>query len=306
MEPSFPACFSPLLDLSWYTLRIELRNTFARQHPLAVFAALCKHAANKAGIPHHEYFYHPLEGPPDDRIRKNTIYPLELVFPHGDSETCRRFLTGLNEHLENPRNNFALHRAGPDQHRCLTDLLAENPLQNSDEVCLEFITPFPFTPTKEQGQRHLIDRDIFFRKLEARIKRTFDLHLPGIENSWAGVRLLTGYWEYYERQRNPCSNKGKQYINGTVGPLYLQGEIALVYPLLLLCSEINNGRRSSFGLGHYRLLHQRADLRLTESTLLFRKTQENVNLLQNGVKIMLRRGGLQKLLDKILIFRVQK
>ena len=47
-------------------------------------------------------------------------------------------------------------------------------------------------------------------------------------------------------------------------------------------------------------------LYLAESTFLFSKTQENVNLLQNGVKIMLRRGGLQKLLDKILIFRVQK
>ncbi|MCI5224979.1 MAG: hypothetical protein D3924_20505, partial [Candidatus Electrothrix sp. AR4] len=148
MEPPqiIPACFSPLLDLSWYTLRIELRNTrntFARQHPLAVFAALCKHAANKAGIPHHEYFYHPLEGPLDDRIRKNTVYPLELVFPNGDSAICDRFLTGLKEHLENPRNNFTLHNVEPARHRSLADLIRENPLENSDEVCLDFITPFP-------------------------------------------------------------------------------------------------------------------------------------------------------------------
>lgn len=264
-------CFRPLLDLSWHTLRIELRNTrntFARQHPLAVFAAICKHAAKQAGIPHNEYFYHPLDGPPDDRIRKNTIYPLELVFPNSkDSTLCERFLSGLSEHLDNPKHNFALHHAEPARRRCLADLLQENPLINPQEICLDFITPLPFTP-KERGQRHLIDRDIFFRKLEARIKRSFDLALPEAETSWSGVRLLSCYWDYYERQRDSGSNTGRQYLNGTVGPLYLRGEIAPVYPLLLLCSEINNGRHSAFGLGHYRLVHDSGEAyknRLTRS-----------------------------------------
>ncbi len=276
-----PACFRPLLDLSWQTLRIELRNTrntFARQHPLAVFAAICKHSAKRAGIGHHEYFYHPLEGPPDDRIRKNTVYPLELVFPNSDSKDsilCERFLTGLKEHLANPRNNFTLHSSEPARNRNLADLLTKNPLINPQEICLDFITPLPFTP-KERGQRHLIDRDIFFRKLEARVKRTFDLNLPEAETSWAGVRLLSCYWDYYERQRDSGSNKGKQYLNGTVGPLYLHGEIAPVYPLLLLCSEISSGRRSSFGLGHYRLQQNRPffEPQLTDRSLFLRLRQE--------------------------------
>ena len=133
----------------------------------------------------------------------------------------------------------------------------------------------PFTP-KERGQRHLIDRDIFFRKLEARVKRTFDLNLPEAETSWAGVRLLSCYWDYYERQRDSGSNKGKQYLNGTVGPLYLHGEIAPVYPLLLLCSEISSGRRSSFGLGHYRLQQNRPffEPQLTDRSLFLRLRQE--------------------------------
>ncbi|WP_446011575.1 CRISPR-associated endonuclease Cas1 [Candidatus Electrothrix sp.] len=271
-------CFQPLLDLSWQTLRLELRNTrntFARQHPLAVFAAICKHAAKQAGIPHNQYFYHPLDGPPDDRIRKNTIYALELVFPASDTAIPDRFLSGLNKHLHNPRNNFSLHSSEPARTRCLRDLLTENPLRNPDEVCLEFLTPFPFTP-KEQGQHHLIDRDIFFRKLEARIKRTFALTLPEVENCWQGVRLLSCYWEYYERQRNAGSNKGKQYLNGTVGPLYLRGDIEPIYPLLLLCSEISSGRRSSFGLGHYRLVHNRAffEPQLTDRSLFLRYRQE--------------------------------
>ncbi|CAK8711282.1 hypothetical protein KKHLCK_00275 [Candidatus Electrothrix laxa] len=243
-----------------------------------MFAAICKHAAKRAGIPHNEYFYHPLDGPPDDRIRKNTIYPLELVFPHGnsrDSETSERFLTGLTEHLNNPRNNFTLHSAEPARNRSLADLLTENPLINPQEICLDFITPLPFTP-KERGQRHLIDRDIFFRKLEARIKRTFDLDLPEAETSWSGVRLLSCYWDYYERQRDSGSNTGKQYLNGTVGPLYLRGEIAPVYPLLLLCSEISSGRRSSFGLGHYRLQQNRPffEPQLTDRNLFLRLRQE--------------------------------
>ncbi|WPD24674.1 MAG: reverse transcriptase/maturase family protein [Candidatus Electrothrix scaldis] len=265
------SCFRPLLDLSWQTLRLELRNTrntFARQHPLAVFAAICKEAAKRAGIAHHEYFYHPLEGPPDERIRKNTLYPLELVFPGSDNTIGPRFLSGLSEHLNNPRNNFALHSHAPARPRSLNDLLQENPLLNAQEICLDFITPLPFTP-KERSQRHLIDRDIFFRKLEARIKRTFNLHLPGIEATWAGLRLLSCYWEYYERRRDSGSNQGKQYLNGTVGPLYLRGDISPVYPLLLLCSEISSGRRSSFGLGHYRLVHNRVffESQLTDRTL---------------------------------------
>ena len=253
-------CFQPLLDLSWHTLRLELRNTrntFARQHPLAVFAAVCKEAANKAGIPHHEYFYHPLEGPPDIRIRKGSSYPLELVFLSQDSAVCDRFLSGLQEHLRNPRSNFALQQAEAAHRRCLADLLAENPLHRPDEVCLDFITPFPFTP-KTPGQLHLIDRDIFFRKLAARIQRTFGLSLPGIESTWAKVHLLSCYWNYYETQRNPASNSGRQYLNGTVGPLYLRGEIEPVYPLLLICSEISSGRHSAFGLGYYRVRHDPA------------------------------------------------
>jgi CRISPR-associated protein Cas1 len=254
------SCFQPLLNLSWQTLRLELRNTrntFARQHPLAVFAAVCKEAASKAGIPHHEYFYHPLDGPPEGRIRKDAVYPLELVFSSQDSTVCARFLSGLTEHLRNPRSNFALHQAEPARRRCLAELLAENPLRRPDQICLDFITPFPFTP-KTPGQPHLIDRDLFFRKLEARIQRTFGLLLPGIESAWAGVRLLSCYWRYYERQRNPASNSGRQYLNGTVGPLYLRGGIEPVYPLLLICSEISSGRHSAFGLGHYRLRHDPA------------------------------------------------
>ncbi|XOF33088.1 MAG: hypothetical protein ACL93V_13890 [Candidatus Electrothrix sp. YB6] len=184
--PSIPTCFRPLLDLSWHTLRIELRNTrntFARQHPLAVFAAICKEAAKKAGIPHHDSFYHPLDGPPDDRIRKNTVYPLELVFPSPDNSIPDRFLIGLKKHLDNPRNNFALHNVEPARRRCLADLLKKNPLQRPDEVCLDFITPFPFTP-KERGQRHLIDRDIFFRKLK--------ISVSARRSSTAWMRRISG------------------------------------------------------------------------------------------------------------------
>lgn len=271
-------CFQPLLDLSWQTLRLELRNTrntFARQHPLAVFAAVCKEAANKADIPHHEYFYHPLSGPPDSRIRKDSIYPLELVFLNKDSAVCDRFLSGLTEHLRNPRSNFALHQADQCRRRCLADLFAENPLRRPDEICLDFITPFPFTP-KAPGQQHLLDRDLFFRKLEARIERTFGLSLPGIESTWAKVRLLSCYWSYYENQRDSASNSGRQYLNGTVGPLYLRGEIEPVYPLLLLCAEISSGRHSSFGLGHYLLRQEQPffDQQLADRSLFLRLRQE--------------------------------
>jgi hypothetical protein len=113
-------------------------------------------------------------------------------------------------------------------------------------------------------------------KLEARIQRTFDLVLPGIESTWAKVRLLSCYWSYYETQRDSASNSGTQYLNGTVGPLYLRGEIEPVYPLLLLCSEISSGRHSSFGLGHYLLRQEQPffEQQLADRSLFLRLRQE--------------------------------
>nr|MDU9044562.1 hypothetical protein [Candidatus Electrothrix aestuarii] len=94
------------------TLRLELRNTRKHLCPPAPSGCVCRHlqrGCQTGSIAHHEYFYHPLEGPPDERIRKNTLYPLELVFPGSDNTIGPAFSSGLSEHLNNPRNNFALH-----------------------------------------------------------------------------------------------------------------------------------------------------------------------------------------------------
>ena len=263
--------FSPLFDLSWNTLRIELRNTrniYARQHPLAVFAAVFKHAATKSGtIGHSDFFYHPLSGPVGDRIRKNMVYPLEIVFAGSSLEQINSFVDALSAHLENPRNNFSLLRAEPVKTRSLEQLLKEQPLSQQTEICLDFITPFPFTP-KVRTRRHLIDRDVFFRKLIFRITELFQVKLDIKSTTWSGVRLLPYYWEYYERSRTP-GGQGKQFLNGTIGPLYMKGDIASVYPLLLICSELNAGRRKAFGIGYYRLRNERPffDNRLADRDL---------------------------------------
>jgi len=270
--------FSPLFDLTWYTLRIELRNTrniYARQHPLAVFAAIFKHAATKSGaVGHADFFYHPLAGPLGDRILKNMVYPLELVFVRSSREQINSFVGALSVHLQDPRNNFSILRKEQLQTRTLDLLLKEHPLQNATEICLEFITPFPFTP-KERTRRHLIDRDVFFRKLEHRITGLFPIRLNLNESIWSGARLLPYYWEYYERSRIP-GGKGKQYLNGTIGPLYIKGDIASIYPLLLICSELNAGRRKAFGIGYYRLHHEMPffDDRLADRDLFAKCRQE--------------------------------
>lgn len=270
--------FLPLFDLSWHTLRLELRNTrniYARQHPLAVFAAIFKHAANKSGtIGHSDFFYHPLAAPPGDRVLKNMIYPLELVFARSSLEQINTFVEALVVHLQDPRNNFKVHQTEPVGTRSLEQMLKEQPLSQQTEICLDFITPFPFTP-KERTRRHLIDKDVFFRKLEHRITELFPVKLKLKSTTWSGVRLLPYYWEYYERSRTP-GGQGKQLLNGTIGPLYIKGDIASVYPLLLICSELNAGRRKAFGIGCYRLRNEQPffDNRLADPDLFTECRQE--------------------------------
>ena len=273
-----PDPFSPLFDLCWHTVRVELRNTrnvYARQHPLAVFAAVFKEAARASGaVGLSDFFYHPLAGPVGDRVLKNMVYPLELVFAKSSPQQINSFVKALAVHLQDRRNNFSIVRTEPARSRNLAELLKEQPLTGQDEICLDFITPFPFTP-RERTRRHLIDRDVFFRKLLFRITELFPVRLKVDAATWSGVRLLPCYWEYYERSRTP-GGKGKQLLNGTIGPLYLKGDIAAVYPLLLICSELNAGRRKAFGLGRYLLRNEQPffDNRLADRQFFIHCRQE--------------------------------
>lgn len=96
------------------------------------------------------------------------------------------------------------------------------------------------------------------QELLHRVERVFPQACIQTQPAWEQIQTLPYYWTYREPKHKAKSNSGGyEYINGAIGPLYLKGPVAAVYPLLLLCSEIHVSRSPAKGRGYYRLQRQR-------------------------------------------------
>ncbi len=241
--------------ISWYRVKLRLKNlsnTFARQHPLTIFHAIFLSARQQTPVKKNTFFFHPCQTALPTRIQKNACYDLELIFPAIPPDHISAFMDSLALHLQNPANNFHLLESSTPERRTLTDLKHEwgPTAPETDELCLQFITCFPFDP-KTRKRRWLVDRDHFFRELCKRLKRFYPGFTPN-PAVWQDIRLLPYYWEYNKIKHQSKSQPGKvQFINGAMGPLYLRGPVHQVLPLLLVCSELHAGRGIGFGRGYY-------------------------------------------------------
>lgn len=274
--------FSSLADLTWHTVTVRLRNTrnvFQSEHPLFIFDAVFKWAAGRCGLRSgDDFFFHP-HVHLASRIHKGETYSLDLVFPRSVADSVVQFSEALACHLENPANNFTLVEKSSPRLRHLGLLRQEHgDLSGLEEVCLEFLTPVPFKP-KHDKRRWLVDRDNFFNLLTNRIRRYFDLELTEAAASWQAIRLLPYYWEFEQARHESKSTPGFQYAAGTVGPLYLRGDIDLVLSLLLVCSELHCGKSSAAGMGFYEIKRSRPffDLMVADHQF-FRSAMDNIEL----------------------------
>jgi len=254
-EPAPP--FEALSRLSWRTLVVTLQNIRAEravEHPLAVFQGLLRFAAAAASGPLPDFFFHPLGGPLPTRMRRGR-YRLEVVFPDGPPDELHRFVDALSRYMILGGRNFRLIDIEPPRLRNLDAVAADFPdiRPGLGELCLDFQTPFPFTPA-DKSRRCVIGRDAFFGGLARRVETLFGIELGDIESSFAGVTLLPYYWDYVQHQSHMAkSHPGEVWLHGTLGPLYLKGDLDPVLPLLLVCSELHaTQRKSALGQGYYR------------------------------------------------------
>ncbi|OQX07113.1 MAG: CRISPR-associated endonuclease Cas1 [Desulfobulbaceae bacterium A2] len=251
-----------LAGLRWHLCTAELRNlrnTFAREHPLFIFQAISNHAARAAGLePTRDLFFHPdslLEQ--GATIHRGTSYRLTYVFPRLEPVAIDRFRHALATHLADPAHNFELLATSAPRPRRLDDLLAEqSDLAGAEELCLDFLTPLPFTP-KDKKRDWLLDPAALLELLRRRLQRFYDLDLPDLAPLAADLRLLPYYWELFTRTHDSKSTGQRQQLIGRIGPLYLRGALGPLLPLLLVCQELHAGRRIANGQGHYRLLRER-------------------------------------------------
>jgi CRISPR-associated protein Cas1 len=255
--------FEPLYALRWQRLRVQLRcqrNVFARELPLAIFEGVFKSAARRqCPPPDQPFFFHPQQ-PTGERIRAGRTYGLDVIFPTSPAAMVAEFGQRLAAHLAEVKNNFELVSASAPESRSLAQLEQETAALADavDEACLEFITPLAFRPPEPQ-RRWLLDAPGLMASLARRVERLFGLKLDWPDEAAAGLRTLPCYWHYTEGRHQSKSGTGFEFLNGCVGPLYLQGPVAPWLPLLRLGSELHaaatdgRGQRLAFGAGAYQL-----------------------------------------------------
>lgn len=260
--------FTALYSLRWRVLRVRLRNirnTYAREHPLAIFEAVLRSAAGHECLPSGEpWLFHPLE-PWGERIRMGRDYAMEVVFPVSSAEAVEAFRKRLATYLLDKRHNFDLvSMEGP----CLRSLAQlETETEELDaaaerELCLDFLTPLAFRPP-EPSRRWLITGNALFEGLVQRVESLWKLDLAWSPESLRGVETLPCFWRYVEYRHASKSSGGSQLLNGCMGPLYLKGDLRPWLPLLRLGTEAHvgasdgQGQRLAFGAGAYQLRGRR-------------------------------------------------
>lgn len=264
MNPATPSSSKAPIN-SWYALRWirvvlqlkNLRNTFAREHPLAVFESILRTAFSREV----EFFYHPVptsSGEPlPTTVRKGALHTLEIIFPRATAVAVQAAITRLKEQLANPANNWSLEQCSAPELRDLATLLAERPAPtNGREIALNFTTGLDLKlPDKEKPWQ--LDPRIFFEKLCQHLAwwHGTALQLPADIN-WAELRLEGHLWQRTRFNHQAKSAAGTAYFFGWVGPLLLRGDvIAPLWPLLLLAQEWKCGPPVAFGQGSLRLEH---------------------------------------------------
>lgn len=197
-----------LRQLHWRRLRLRLRNhrnTFAREHPLFIFRAIFNYAAGMPGSPGKDNFtFYPEAHSLTGTIRKGHHYDLNLIFPTADSAAINNFCVNLEKHLSDPNRNFEIVSTGHIEERNLELLLGEaigKLDMTSEEIALDFITPFSFPVPESQRKilpqlRWRLPVHTFVEFLKHRFNDLIPDLKHEVSGEVSGLRLLPYFWDY--------------------------------------------------------------------------------------------------------------
>jgi CRISPR-associated protein Cas1 len=248
-------------QLRWHALSLSLRslNDYRdHEHGLAVFQSLLKNAAPAAGrIRESGFVFHPLVGKISSHLNKGAVQQLEIVFPSAVISEIQQFIKNLHLHLEDRQNGFVLETCGTIRKRSLENLLSEQGALpgNAEELCLDFITPFSFRPS-DSKRRWMLAPEEFCGFIVERLKSLFSIDVGPWAGNFSELILFPYYWPKYlnfKEKHQSKSSDGEKLIKGMVGPLFVRGNLAALYPLLLIASELHFGQKTTYGQGYCRL-----------------------------------------------------
>lgn len=255
--------YDSLQTLRWQRLRATLVcqrvSPALRAHALAVVQAIVKGvclrvsggkwpADGEPGV-----FFHLPQRRHTVPLREGEALPLEVLFCNRAADYTEAWRAALADYLADPATgrNVGLADVGAVEERTLADLEAETsdwPVEG--EICLDFRTPFPFTPDKGKD-RSFLGRNKFIQLLDSRLSRLFGETLA-YRSEADDFELLPWFWNYTEIRHPSRSQPGQvQFINGCAGKLYLRGRFGDLLPWLRLASELHVGKKLSNAQGYF-------------------------------------------------------
>lgn len=256
-----PANINPLQSLTWHRLSatlINIRSSPAMTaHPVTVFESIIKGVSTLAGDGSPVIFHIKDRKHTYNKMRESDTIPLEIFFFNNAPAYLNTWQEKFREYLSDPvtGKNFQIAEMGAMEERNFDKAAADaGILHGEGEICLEFLTPFPFKVEKER-HRTFITASTFIQSLEGRFSRLFGIDVR-YKTQNDNFSLLPYYWNYTETRRSSKSQPGHtQYINGCAGKLYIKGAFKNLLPFLILGSELHTGAKLSNSQGYF-LLHK--------------------------------------------------
>jgi CRISPR-associated endonuclease Cas1 len=248
---------------TWTRVTINLMCVKARagcrESPGAVFQSVLKNAWNKCAFTSSRKFvFHPAGDTMIKKIHKNTLYSLHVVFNDPEQETGNCFISNLEKSLKESEGNsalhyiFTLHSHSACEKRTAEVLQKEyGPGQNEQSLVLTFTSPLNLKRLNKKARQWKMSGSEFKDLFIQRMKSFFNIVMEPHDVDTACLEVQSFYWQYTEQLHKSKSNKGTILLNGYRGPLPLSGISLDLLSMIIICSEIHIGERTSYGLGHF-------------------------------------------------------
>jgi len=251
----------PFSSLRWHRLStalINIRSSPAMTaHPLSVFQAIIKGVTasiGDAGEP--LVFFHIKDRKHTYRMRQTDRINLEIFFCRQDFAYVSRWRDAFKAYIADPLTgkNFDIIELKEAEERSLDKVRADAwALHEEGELCLEFLTPTPFTHSKNRHRTYLTT-ERFVSLFEKRFQKLFGIEIAYNKKQGDDFRVLPYYWNYTEIRHPSLSQPGHtKYINGCSGKLYLKGRWSGLLSFLILGSELHAGIDITYGRGYYKM-----------------------------------------------------
>jgi CRISPR-associated protein Cas1 len=227
-----------------------------KAHPLSVFQAIIKGVTASLGnTAEPAIFFHIKDKKHTFRMKEGDRINLEILFCRQDLAYVNLWRDAFKAYIADPLTgkNFDIVELNEPEGRNLSRAAADaGELPAEGELCLEFLTPLPFTPAKGRHRTYLT-ADRFISLFEKRFQKLFGIEIT-YKKQGDDFRLLPYYWHYTEIRHPSHSQPGHtQYINGCTGKLYLKGKWSGLLPFLILGSELHAGTDITYGRGFYKI-----------------------------------------------------